>query len=66
MKSTENVKLSFQLSKMFFMLILYLHCLGCTWFYAAMKAPGDPEEMWIPPTFIAYGDDSFWTLGPSQ
>lgn len=62
MNSTENVKLSMSLLKMFFMLILYLHCLGCLWFYAAARY-NDMETYWLPPTFIAFQDDGFWTLG---
>lgn len=62
MNSTENTKLSLLLAKMFFMLVLYLHWVGCLWFW--LTSPDETEEnWWIPPTFITYGEsEKYWDL----
>lgn len=33
MNSTDDIKLSLKLFKMIFFLIMYLHCVGCAWYY---------------------------------
>lgn len=43
------------------MLVLYIHCVGCLWFYAA-NFEESIEEAWIPPTQIAYGENNFWEM----
>jgi hypothetical protein len=66
MNSTESIKLSMQLIKMLLMLILYVHCLGCLWYFVATTVVEDDTFMWTPPTFIAYADDDFWSLSDSE
>ena len=40
----SNVKMSLRLGKLIFFLILYLHLIGCFWFYIARQ-----DEKWSPP-----------------
>ena len=63
MNSTESIKLSMKLTKMFFLLILYIHTLGCFWFYC-VSIEHTRRLYWVPPTYIAYslGEEDFFEL----
>ena len=49
-----------KLFKLMFMLTLYVHCVGCTWFYLCKGS-----MLWIPPADTIYGEEDrpFWRLG---
>ena len=46
MNSTDDVKLSLRLFKLFFFLVLYIHCTGCLLFYVAKL-----DKIWNPAQF---------------
>ena len=57
----NNVKMSLKLIKLIFFLVMYLHCLGCLWYFIVKQ-----EKAWIPPldyVFITtdiYNESSFY------
>ena len=44
LRVVETVKASMRLVKLVFFLILYVHCLGCAWFWVVKQ-----NETWMPP-----------------
>ena len=44
MNLNNEIKMSLKLIKLLFFLILYLHCLGCLWFFIVKQ-----NKIWIPP-----------------
>ena len=40
----DDVKISLKLSKLVFLLTIYIHCVGCLWYYLVKD-----EEKWLPP-----------------
>lgn len=55
MKVTNEVKLSLKLAKLVFFLSMYLHCLGCSWFFI-VKNQGE----WLPPLDYVYVTTNFY------
>lgn len=57
----NELKISLKLAKLIFFLVLYLHCVGCIWFYIVKK-----DENWVPPIDYMFGrtevflEDSFY------
>lgn len=49
MNLNNELKMSLKLIKLLFFLILYLHCLGCLWFFIVKQ-----NEIWIPPLDYIY------------
>ena len=47
---TEDAKLMLKLFKLVFNILLFIHCVGCTWFYVV----NTPDPVWIPPTDFMY------------
>ena len=45
----DDVKMSLKLLKLVFFLVMYLHCLGCLWYYIVRQ-----NEEWIPPLDYIY------------
>lgn len=44
MNLQDDVKMSLRLGKLIFFLIIYIHCVGCVWFFIVKQ-----NENWIPP-----------------
>lgn len=55
MNSTDDVKLSLKLFKLFFFLIMYLHCQGCAWYYVVSL-----DKVWEPPFMQSLGLDTIY------
>jgi hypothetical protein len=55
MKVANEVKLSLKLAKLVFFLSMYLHCLGCCWFYIIK----DSDE-WMPPLDYVWVQTDFY------
>lgn len=55
MKVTNEVKLSLKLAKLVFFLSMYLHCLGCLWYYIVQD-----DEKWLPPLDYVYVTTNFY------
>lgn len=55
----SNIKMSLRLGKLIFFLILYLHLIGCFWFYLARQ-----DETWRPPLDEYSEDTQIYTDGP--
>ena len=51
LRSTEELKAFLKLIKLTFFLIIYLHCMGCIWWFIVSK-----DEVWIPPSHFNEGD----------
>ena len=61
MSVDRNTKGWLKLFKLMFMLCLYVHCVGCIWYYINREA-----KTWVPPhetIFSDPADRSFWQLG---
>jgi len=52
---SEDRKMTLKLLKLIFFIILYIHCVGCCWFYI-IKA----DETWIPPLDYMYVSTDFF------
>lgn len=52
----NEVKSSLRLVKLMFFLILFLHCLGCGWFFIVKQT-----EKWIPPLDYVFIDTTIYT-----
>ena len=55
LKVIESVKATFRLSKLIFFLILYLHLVGCFWFFTVNQ-----NETWLPPLDYVYIETNFY------
>lgn len=55
MNVKEDFKLLLKLTKLIFFLIMYLHLLGCTWYFIVKQ---DPD--WIPPLDYVYVTSNFF------
>ena len=44
MSIKSDVKISLKLAKLIFFVIIYIHCLGCLWFFIVKQ-----DEVWVPP-----------------
>lgn len=55
MKVANEVKLSLKLGKLIFFLSMYLHCLGCAWYYIIQD-----DKKWIPPLDYVYVTTEFY------
>jgi hypothetical protein len=49
MNLKNDVKMSLKLGKLIFFLVMYIHCVGCAWFFIAKQ-----NENWIPPLDYVY------------
>jgi CRP-like cAMP-binding protein len=49
MNLKDDLKMSLKLGKLIFFLVMYLHWVGCIWFYIAKQ-----DEKWIPPLDYVY------------
>jgi hypothetical protein len=58
MKVANEVKLSLKLGKLIFFLIMYLHCVGCAWFYIVKT-----DEKWIPPLDYVFVTTDYYDEG---
>lgn len=55
MKVKDDIKLSLRLFKLIFFLVLYLHCLGCIWYYIVIDS-----KNWLPPyDYVWIGTDYY-------
>lgn len=57
MKVRDDIKLSLKLIKLIFFLCLYLHCLGCAWYYIVIN-----DKDWIPPYDYVWVGTEFYDL----
>ncbi|CAI2372991.1 unnamed protein product [Moneuplotes crassus] len=55
MKVKDDIKLSLRLLKLIFFLCIYLHCLGCVWYYIVIK-----KKQWLPPLDYVYVNTTFY------
>ena len=46
---SEDRKMTMKLAKLIFFIILYIHCVGCSWWYLV-----DVDQIWIPPLDFMY------------
>ena len=58
MKVANEVKLSLKLGKLVFFLVMYLHCVGCAWYYIVRD-----NQTWIPPLDYVFVSYSFYNQG---
>jgi len=58
MNTTDDIKLSLKLLKMFFFLVMYIHGLACFWFYIVSL-----DEEWVPPFNLVYNEYSLYEAG---
>ena len=58
MKVRDDIKLSLKLIKLIFFLMMYLHCLGCAWYYIVME-----YENWMPPLDYVWVQTDFYEEG---
>ena len=49
MNLKDDLKMSLKLGKLVFFLMMYLHCVGCIWYFIAKQ-----DEKWIPPLDYVY------------
>ena len=54
----KEIKISLRLSKMIFFMILYLHCLACSWFYIV-----NSNKDWVPPFDYMFVGTEFYNKG---
>lgn len=52
----NEIKSSLRIIKLMFFLILFLHCLGCSWFFIAQQ-----KEQWIPPLDYVFVKTEIYT-----
>lgn len=55
MKVTNEIKLSLKLGKLVFFLTMYLHCLGCFWYFIVKD-----DKNWLPPLDYVYITTTFY------
>ena len=62
LRSTEELKAFLKLIKLTFFLIIYLHCMGCIWWFIVSR-----DEVWIPPAhfneeylYMVYDQDIYY------
>jgi hypothetical protein len=58
MKAADEIKLSLKLGKLVFFLVMYLHWLGCAWFYIV-----ESDEEWMPPLDYVWMKTDFYQKG---
>ena len=58
MKVKDDIKLSLKLLKLIFFLIIYLHCLGCSWYYLIID-----DKDWMPPLDYVWVATDFYEKG---
>ena len=58
MRVVETVKASLRLIKLIFYLILYVHCVGCAWFFTVKV-----HETWMPPLDYVWVATTFYEEG---
>jgi hypothetical protein len=51
----DDIKMSLKLAKLFFFLIIYLHCFGCVWFFFVKQ-----DKKWIPPLDYVWVETNIW------
>jgi hypothetical protein len=51
MNTKDQIKTSFKLFQLIFLTLMYLHCVGCFWFFFAKGS-----KRWIPPPVYAWPD----------
>jgi len=55
MKVEDEIKLSLKLCKLVFFLVMYLHCLACTWYFIVMI-----DKVWLPPLDYVWVKTDFY------
>ncbi|CAI2368538.1 unnamed protein product [Moneuplotes crassus] len=56
MNLQDDVKMSLKLGKLIFFLIMYIHCIGCLWFFIAKQ-----NETWMPPLDYVWVETHIYT-----
>jgi hypothetical protein len=57
MKIKDEIKLSLKLLKLIFFLMVYVHCVGCIWYYIVINVG---NESWLPPLDFIYLSTDFY------